>query len=168
MQLRLPPDKLVVARQKLQSLYRRKKASLHDIRSLLGTLAFACRTVVAGRCFLRRLYDLTRGIHRSHHLIRFTQEARKDLGMWKLFLDNFNDASLCLPNTWTSSAFGCIPMPVGLALQLFCVVVCLRGPSLLLGHLSALRLGYYCLASSLFGCGPPFWLAHASYSCVII
>ena len=58
MQLRLPHDKVVVARQKLQSLYHRKKASLHDIRSLLSTLAFACRTIVASRCFLRRLYDL--------------------------------------------------------------------------------------------------------------
>ena len=42
-------------------------------------------------------------IRQSHHLIHLTQEARKDLAVWKLFLDNFNGVSLCLPNTWTSS-----------------------------------------------------------------
>ena len=30
------------------------------------------------------------------------REARKDPAAWKLFLDNFNGASRCLPNTWTS------------------------------------------------------------------
>ena len=103
MQLRLPQDKLVDAQLKINALFRRKKATLLALQSLIGTLNFACRVVVPGRAFLRRLIDLTRGVWGKSHFIRLNREARKDLAAWKLFLDSFNGVSLCLPNTWTSS-----------------------------------------------------------------
>ena len=70
MQMRLPQDKLLDARLKIDSVYRRKKVSLRQLQSLIGTLSFACKVIVPGRVFLRRVIDLTCGEHNQEHLIR--------------------------------------------------------------------------------------------------
>ena len=76
MQMRLPHDKLLDARLKIDSVYRRKKVSLRQLQSLIGTLSFACKVIVPGRVFLRRVIDLTCGVHNQEHLIRLNVEAR--------------------------------------------------------------------------------------------
>ena len=103
MHLRLPQDKLVELRCKVAAMLRRKKVTLHDMQSLLGSLNFACRAVVPGRPFRRRLIDLTVGISRPNHWIRLTNEARKDLAAWDIFLTSFNGRLMCLPSKWVSS-----------------------------------------------------------------
>ena len=60
MSLRLPMDKLSRACLKVKSMSKRKKTSMYNRQSLLGTLNFACRVIVSGRAFLRRLFDLTK------------------------------------------------------------------------------------------------------------
>ena len=84
-------------------MYRRKKVSLRQLQSLIGSLNFACKVVNPGRTFLHRLIDLTNGVYKPHNMLRMNVEARLDLSSWKLILDNFNGSSLCLPTTWTSS-----------------------------------------------------------------
>jgi hypothetical protein len=103
MHLRLPQDKLVELRCKVAAMLRRKKVTLHDMQSLLGSLNFACRAVVPGRPFMRRLIELTVGISRPNHWIRLTNEARKDLAAWDIFLTSFNGRLMCLPSQWVSS-----------------------------------------------------------------
>ena len=103
MQMRLPLDKLHDARNKIDTMYRRKKVTLREVQSLIGTLNFACTVLVPGRTFLRRIIDLTLGMVNAHHCIRLTVEARLDLSAWKLFLDQFNGMSLFLDDTWVSS-----------------------------------------------------------------
>lgn len=103
MSICLPSDKLNEAREKIANIKARKKTTLQQLQSLLGTLNFACRVVVPGRAFLRRLYDLTRGVQSRHHKIRLTCETRRDLQVWDMFLTNFNGTTMFLPNEWTSS-----------------------------------------------------------------
>ena len=103
METRLPQDKVKAAKESIEKMYRRKKVKLKELQSLIGTLNFACRVVVSGRTFLRRLIDLTKGVQNPHHYIRLNNEARKDLSAWKVFLDKFNGCFLCLPNRWVSS-----------------------------------------------------------------
>jgi hypothetical protein len=103
MQLRLPQDKLDDLKAKIAALRRRRKVSLRELQSLLGSLDFACRAVVPGRPFLRRLIDLTAGLSKPHHMIRLTVEARRDLAAWYVFLHSFNGRCLCLPSKWSSS-----------------------------------------------------------------
>ena len=67
MSMRLPEDKLLDARLKVKAMAKRRKTSLVELQSLLGTLNFACRVVIPGRAFLRRLFDLTKGISRKTH-----------------------------------------------------------------------------------------------------
>ena len=103
MQMRLPQDKLASARSQVDAMYRRKKVSLREIQSLIGTLNFACKVVVPGRTFLRRLIDLIKGVSNPNHSIRLNAAARLDLSAWKLFLDQYNGISLCLSDSWLSS-----------------------------------------------------------------
>ena len=103
MSLSLPQDKLRDAKEKVGSLLNKKKATLEQLQSLLGNLNFACRAISPGRAFLRRLYDLTKNIHKKSHHIRLTRSARLDLTAWDTFLSEFNGRVLCLPSDWTSS-----------------------------------------------------------------
>ena len=103
MQMRLPEDKLQDIKQKLKVLTYRKKVTLAELQSLIGSLNFACRVVVPGRTFLRRLIDLTSGVTSPRHLVRLTVEARKDITAWEIFLQSYNGISMCLPTKWTSA-----------------------------------------------------------------
>jgi hypothetical protein len=103
MQLRLPDDKLYELKAKVGDMARRKKVTLHDLQSLIGSLNFACRAIVPGRPFIRRLIDLTMGTYRPNHWIRLTVEGRKDLLAWQVFLQSFNGRLMCLPTKWLSS-----------------------------------------------------------------
>ena len=60
--------------------------------------------VTPGRAFLRRLIDLTAGVTRPHHHIRFNNEAKNDIRMWLQFLDNFNGRAFFLSERWATSS----------------------------------------------------------------
>ena len=101
--LALPPDKVTSLRQKLINLVKRKKTTVKEMQSLIGSLNFVCRAIAPGRAFLRRLIDLTRGKARANHRIRITVEARRDMSAWLEFLHSFNGQLSFLPTTWMSS-----------------------------------------------------------------
>jgi hypothetical protein len=103
MEVRLPQDKLHTIRDQLQTMSRRKKATLRELQSLIGLLNFACSVVIPGRPFLRRIIDLTLGMRQPHHFKRLTNEARADLKAWFLFVESFNGKSMFLPDRWETS-----------------------------------------------------------------
>ena len=101
--VRLPQDKVAELRHKLQSAANRKSLTLRELQSLLGSLNFACRAIVPGRVFLRRLVDLTRGVLRPDTRVRLDVEARKDIRAWLFFLDSYNGATVFLLRQWSPS-----------------------------------------------------------------
>ena len=103
MEIRVPEDKLKVAYAQIEHLLGSKKATLKELQVLLGRLNFACRAVVPGRPFCRRIIDATKGVKRQHHKIRVTQDMKQDLVMWKKFLQAHNGRSLILPSEWSNS-----------------------------------------------------------------
>ena len=103
MEARLPLDKLQKLRSLLNFYVRKRTIKLKDLQSLLGLLNFCCKVVVPGRCFLRRLYDLTRGVTKPNHHITLTKEGRKDLKAWLIFVDSFNGKQLILNQQWITS-----------------------------------------------------------------
>ena len=103
MQARLPADKLSKARHLLHSFSTRKKVTLKELQSLLGTLNFACKVVRPGRPFLRRLFDLTKGVTRKHHHISLNKAARADIRAWLIFMDAFNGISVFPHHMWSDS-----------------------------------------------------------------
>ena len=103
MEARLPRDKLEKIRTLLAQHTRKRKIKLKDLQSLLGLLNFCCKVVVPGRCFLRRLYDLTKSVSNPSHRITLTKESRKDLKAWQIFVDNFNGKLLLQEHRWVTS-----------------------------------------------------------------
>ena len=103
MTLRLPSDKLDELLQKISFVLKSKKVTLREMQSLLGSLNFACRVVVPGRAFCRRLIDSTIGLNKPHYRIRITSNIKADLLMWKSFLKNFNGLTLMPDRLWTSN-----------------------------------------------------------------
>ena len=103
MSIRLPQEKLDDLREKVSDMSVRKKTSLKDLQSLLGSLNFACKVIAPGRAFLRRLYDLIKNVHYQHYKICLNKQARADLSAWSVFLDSFNGRVLFLPSTWNDS-----------------------------------------------------------------
>lgn len=71
MEERLPEDKLQKCRELLTDFHKRRKVTLRELQSLTGLLNFMCSVVLLGRAFLRRLFDLTKGVCRPHHHILY-------------------------------------------------------------------------------------------------
>ena len=76
---------------------------MRELQPCIGTLQFAAKVVVGGRPFLRRLYNLTKGIVKPHFHIRLVKEARLDLSAWAMFLENYNGVSLIINDQWLAS-----------------------------------------------------------------
>ncbi|XP_078356424.1 uncharacterized protein LOC144641267 [Oculina patagonica] len=100
---RLPKEKVEKSLSAIRVFLGKRKVSLKELQSLIGLLNFACSVVVPGRVFLRRLINLTIGIFKPHYFIRLTCEVKKDLTIWKTFLDSFNGKSFFLEDGWASS-----------------------------------------------------------------
>ena len=96
MVMRLPDEKLIELRNKIESCLACTKISLRDLQSLIGTLNFACQVIVPGRAFCRRLIDATCNVRRSHHKIRATLAMKDDLRVWLSFLFNYNGTTVIL------------------------------------------------------------------------
>ena len=87
---RLPEDKLQKCHTLLSTFYSRRKVTLKELRSLIGLLNFTCSVILPGRAFLCRLIDLTIGIQRPYHRIRFNKDLKADLKVRIRFLAGFN------------------------------------------------------------------------------
>lgn len=104
MEARLPEDKLQKCRTLLAAFYKRRKVTLRELQSLLGLLNFTCSVIVPGRAFLRRMIDLTKGVHRPHHRLRLTKETKNDILVWLTFLEEFNGRTFLLEDKWINTA----------------------------------------------------------------
>ena len=104
MELRLPEDKIVKCVTLLQTSSRRKKMTLREIQSLIGSLSFACVAVTPGRAFLRRLIQLTIGVKKPHFYVSLNSEARADMACWLEFLQHFNGKNMFVDEAWITSA----------------------------------------------------------------
>lgn len=103
MEARLPADKLQKCTALLGVFQSRRKVKLKELQSLIGLLNFTCSVVLPGRAFLRRLIDLTKGVHYPHHYIRITKSCRQDISVWLKFLDDFNGRTFFLDERWLST-----------------------------------------------------------------
>ena len=104
MEARLPEDKLRKCRMLLSEFHKRRKVTLRELQSLLGLLNFTCSVILPGRAFLRRLIDLTKGVHRPHYYIRLTKACRQDMLVWLTFLQEFNGRTFFMEERWLSTS----------------------------------------------------------------
>ena len=100
MEMRLPEEKKARLHSLIQSwLQRERAASKREILSLLGELSHACKVVIPGRIFLRRLINLACSRPNINDWIRLNEEAKADLRWWDLFLSKWNGVSMLKSHT---------------------------------------------------------------------
>ena len=95
--VRLSDDKLAHLRQLLLDWGDRKVCTKRDLLSLIGVLQHAATVIRFGRCFLRRMIDLSTTAHELHHHLRLNREFRSDLQWWALFAPGWNGTGLLFP-----------------------------------------------------------------------
>lgn len=103
MVIRIPVTKIYEIISKIEEILPRKKCKLKQLQSLIGSLNFACRAVVPGRPFCRRLINATCGLTKQHHHLRITADMKKDLELWIQFFKNFNGISVFHDRFWVSN-----------------------------------------------------------------
>ena len=92
-EVRLPLDKLLRLRLGFLEWGERTRCTLQELQSLIGLLNWVCTIIPAGRAFLQRMIALTRGVRQARHHIRLTAGFRKDLAVWRIFVENWNGKS---------------------------------------------------------------------------
>ena len=119
-EIQVPSDKIAAIMSKLDIALSKKKLTLRELQSLLGSLNFICKAVRPGRAFLRRLFDLTSGVLKPHHRVRFSLGARADLLAWRQFFSHFNGSVMLTKQAWHSRSSNLLhlcPLPTTLLLR---------------------------------------------------
>ena len=89
LEMHLPAEKAKQLKELLKSWEGKKHCQKRELLSLIGKLSHACKVVVAGRLFLRRMIDTTKSARRLSH----NSEFHSDLQWWLVFLDYWNGHS---------------------------------------------------------------------------
>ena len=97
---RLPPEKVEEYAQVLAAWRLRSSATKRELDSLTGILFYACRVVIPGRPFVRRIVDCGRHACLPCHFIQVTKEARQDIAWWEALLNQWNGRSLFYDLDW--------------------------------------------------------------------
>ena len=103
MVVRLPKDKINEILEKIRIMLSKEKTTLREMQSLIGSLNFACRAIVPGRPFCRRLINSICGLTKAHHHLRVNQSIKLDLMMWSRFLSTFNGISVFHDRFWVAN-----------------------------------------------------------------
>ena len=113
MEVRLPQEKLRKLKTVRGTWRGRKACRKRDILSLIGSLTHACRAVRPGRCYVRRLIDLSTTAKKLDQFVRLNREAKADIEWWFSFVSSWNGTAMMLADlasnpsiTLTSDASG--------------------------------------------------------------
>lgn len=103
MVVRIPKEKLLDLRAKLEEILGKKKVTLKVLQQLTGLLNFCLKAIPSGRAFCRRFYDAMKSASKPHHFVRVTLGMREDLRLWLLFLDCFNGVCIIPSVDWATN-----------------------------------------------------------------
>lgn len=103
MVIRIPLPKVLEIIERIQSILSKDKVTLKAMQSLIGVLNFACRAIVPGRPFCRRLINSICGLTQPFHHLRITKGIRQDLQLWLTFFQDFNGISVFHDRFWVSN-----------------------------------------------------------------
>ncbi|XP_052214344.1 uncharacterized protein LOC127833226 [Dreissena polymorpha] len=101
MEIRLPLHKVQEVLILLNNMLQKTRCTLKEMQSLIGVLNFACRAIIPGRPFCRRLIDSICGLTKPYHHLRINKGIKLDLMMWKQFFVNFNGIRVFHDRFWS-------------------------------------------------------------------
>ena len=72
-----------------------------ELQSIIGKLCFICKCVRQSRVFLNRLLEVLRSVEwKTSTQIKLSDEFRKDIKWWLLFMETFNGVAFIPPCVW--------------------------------------------------------------------
>ena len=107
MEARLSPEKLQRAIDLVHQTLQKTHITLEGLQSLVGFLSFACKVILLGRTFIRRLLNALSNV--KGKVLHLTANMRSDLKWWKEFLPRWNGIRLLKTNKpivrlWTDAS----------------------------------------------------------------
>lgn len=102
MTVRIPETKIQETKDILQSYAHKRSCTKRQLQQIIGKLAFISECVRSGRLFISRMLEVLRKYRYNHFRIRLTEEFRKDIKWWLLFLDTYNGISIIPEIDWSS------------------------------------------------------------------
>ena len=103
MEARLPEDKLSLIQTQLATWLGRRKATKHEILSLVGLLQHATKVVRPRWTFVSRMYNTAARIKKLHYYTTLTKAFKSGLRWWHFFIKSWNGVSfLECYYPWTS------------------------------------------------------------------
>jgi hypothetical protein len=99
---KLPLEKVERIRNEVQRMMKNRKPNLEQIQSLAGLLSWAAQAVAPARTFVRRVFDLGKGLKKAHHRRWMTAGALQDLRVWECFLREHNGISFFITERWAA------------------------------------------------------------------
>jgi hypothetical protein len=81
----------------------KKKITVKQLQSLVGSFNSICSAIPSGRAFNRRFYNAMSQARLPHHFIRVSAGMRYDMEVWFMFLKDFNGICYFSDLEWTSS-----------------------------------------------------------------
>ena len=91
---RLPQGKLTELQQLVVEWLPKKGCRVKELQSLAGKLQHACKVVRPGRTFLRRVFELLRGVGKRQQFVRLNASFKSDLWWWHCYLDSWNGVAM--------------------------------------------------------------------------
>lgn len=101
--VKIPSEKLQALKEMLLCFLNKKKMTLKELQSLVGSLNFCSRAIPCASAFNRRFYDATVGLTNPRHHLRISASMKEDMSMWVMFLDCFNGAVYFPESQWLES-----------------------------------------------------------------
>lgn len=101
--VRIPREKIDEVVTKVKAMLLRKKSTLKEMQSLIGSLNFCCRAIAAGRPFCRCLINAICGLTKPFHHLHITEAMKLDLRLWLWFFRHHNGISVFHDRFWLSN-----------------------------------------------------------------
>ncbi len=101
--IRIPKEKLIEVKEKLEFTLCKKKVTLRELQSLVGSLNFCAKAIPSVRAFNRRFCDAMCGVQMPNHHIRVSEGMKEDILTWLSFLENFNGTCEFVDNKWLTN-----------------------------------------------------------------
>ena len=107
MAVAIPQDKREAILREIENLLQVQKCKVKQVQALAGRLNFVTRAVPHSHPFSRRLYHMIAGM-RPHRHVSITNEVKRDLVMWKCFIQEYGGGPPCSPQK--PQSYTCSPM----------------------------------------------------------
>ena len=94
-------ERLAEIHELLDEWLTKKACTRKELMKIIGKLAYVCKCVRQSRIFLNRLLEVLRAVEwKTSNRIKLSDEFRKDLKWWSLFMDTFNGVALIPAMSW--------------------------------------------------------------------